>query len=163
MPVNPTVRSRLEAQGFCGLDDRSLAELAPWMRWTYTLGTLVTLIGVTLMSPGVLWSLAAITSVGIFLPFHPFDLLYNYGMRYLTRTGPIPNSGPQRHFVFVVATVGLIATGWAFYAGADIVGIALGVLLIFVGGLASTTNFCIPSFIYNTVVGRRNAPSERRA
>jgi hypothetical protein len=163
MTVNPIVRSRLEAQGFCGLNDKTLAELAPWMRWTYTLGTLVTLIGVTLTSPVVLWVLAAITSVGIFLPFHPFDLLYNYGMRYLTHTGPIPNSGPQRHFVFVVATVWLIATGWAFYAGADIFGIALGVLLIFVGGLASATNFCIPSFIYNTVVGRRNAPSELRA
>jgi hypothetical protein len=101
--------------------------------------------------------------VGIFLPFHPFDLLYNYGMRYLTRTGRFPNSGPQRHFVFVVATVWLIATGWAFYVGADTVGITLGVLLILVGGLASTTNFCIPSFIYNTVVGRRDAPAERRA
>lgn len=163
MPVNPAIRSRLEAQGFCGLNDEALAQLAPWMRWTYTLGTLVTLIGVMLMSPVVLWVLAAITSVGIFLPFHPFDLLYNYGMRYLTRTGPLPNSGPQRHFVFVVATVWLIATGWAFYVGADIVGITLGVLLIFVGGLASTTNFCIPSFIYNTVVARRIAPAERRA
>ncbi len=70
------------------------------MRWTYTLGTLVTLVGVVVTSPVVLWSLAAITSVGIFLPFHPFDLLYNYGMRYLTRTVPLPNSGPQRHFVF---------------------------------------------------------------
>ncbi|PXX06231.1 hypothetical protein C8E89_1144 [Mycolicibacterium moriokaense] len=39
----------------------------------------------------------------------------------------------------------------------------IGVLLILVGGLASTTNFCIPSFIYNTVVGRRHAPAERRA
>jgi hypothetical protein len=155
MPVNSTVRSRLEAQGFCGLDDKTLTELAPWMRWTYTLGTLVTLIGVTLMSPAVLWSLAAITSAGIFLPFHPFDLLYNYGMRYLTRTGPFPNSGPQRHFVFVVATVWLAVTSWAFHIGADIAGITLGVLLIFVGGLASTTNFCIPSFIYNTVAGLR--------
>ena len=156
MPVNPTARSRLEAQGFCGLDDKTLAELAPWVRWTYALGTLVTLIGVTLMSPAVLWILAAITSVGIFLPFHPFDLLYNYGMRYLTHTGPFPNSGPQRHFVFVVATVWLAVTGWAFHVGANIAGISLGVLLIFVGGLASTTNFCIPSFIYNTVAGRRN-------
>ncbi|MDZ4389992.1 MAG: DUF4395 family protein [Gemmatimonadales bacterium] len=163
MSVSPTVRHRLEAQGFCGLTDETLAQLAPWMRWTYTLGTLVTLIGVVLMSPVVLWSLAAITSMGIFLPFHPFDLLYNYGMRYLTRTGPLPKSGPQRHFVFVVATVWLIATGWAFYVDADIVGITLGVLLIFVGGLASTTNFCIPSFIYNTVVDRRNAPAGRRA
>jgi len=155
MPVNPTVRSRLEAQGFCGLDDATLEKLAPWMRWTYTLGTLVTVIGVALMSPVVLWTLAAVTSVGILLPFHPFDLLYNYGMRYLTHTGPFPNSGPQRRFVFVVATAWLIATGWVFHVGADVVGIALGVPLILVGALASITNFCIPSFIYNTVTGQR--------
>jgi hypothetical protein len=163
MTVSPTVRSRLEAQGFCGLDDKTLAELGPWMRWTYARGTLITLIGVVLTSPVVLWVLAAVTSVGIFLPFHPFDLLYNYGMRYLTRTGPFPASGPQRHFVFVVATVWLITTGWAFHIDADVVGITLGVLLILVGGLASTTNFCIPSFIYNTVVGQRSARAERSA
>jgi Domain of unknown function (DUF4395) len=155
MSVSPTVRRRLEAQGFCGLDDAALEELAPWMRWTYILGLLVTLIGVALTSPAVLWSLAAITSVGIVLPFHPFDLLYNYGFRYVTGTSPIQNSGPQRHFVLGVATVWLVATGWAFYVGADIVGFALGVPLILVGGLASTTNFCIPSFIYNTVADLR--------
>ena len=161
MPVNPTVRSRLEAQGFCGLDDATIHELAPWIRWTYTLGTIVTIIGVVLTSPPVLWTLAAITSVGIFLPFHPFDLLYNYGARYLTGTGPFPNSGPQRRFVFTVATVWLAATGWAFYIGADITGFVLGVLLILVGGLASTTHFCIPSFIYNTVLSRRSEPAVR--
>ena len=159
MPVNPTVRCRLEAQGFCGLDDATLKELAPWIRWTYTLGTIVTAIGVVTMSPTVLWTLAANTSVGIFLPFHPFDLLYNYGVRYLTGTAPFPDSGPQRHFVFVVATIWLVATGWAFYIGATTVGIALGVALILVGGLASTTNFCIPSFIYNTVISRRTDPA----
>jgi hypothetical protein len=155
MPVNPTVRSRLEAQGFCGLDDETLAGLSPWLRWTYTIGTLVTLIGVASMSPGVLWVLAAITSAGIFLPFHPFDLLYNYGLRILTGTRPFPHSGPQRRFVFVVATAWLIATGWTFYIGADVAGIALGVPLILVGALASITNFCIPSFIYSTVAALR--------
>jgi hypothetical protein len=159
MAVSPTVRCRLEAQGFCGLDDAALEELAPWMRWTYPLGLLVTPIGVVLPSPAVLWSLAAITAVGIILPFHPFDLLYN-GFRYVTGTRPIPNSGPQRHFVFGVATVWLVATGCAFYVGADIAGFALGGPLILVAALASTTHFCIPSFIYNTVfAGRRHQES----
>jgi hypothetical protein len=156
MALNPTIRSRLEAQGFCGLNDVAFAALAPWMRWTYTIGTLVTVIGVVLMSPAVLWTLAAITAVGIFLQFHPFDLLYNYGVRHLTGTGRFPNSGPQRHFVFAVGTVWLVATGWAFHAGATVVGIVLGAMLIFVGGLASITNFCIPSFIYNSIVSRRS-------
>ncbi|MGH3675877.1 MAG: DUF4395 family protein [Mycobacterium sp.] len=159
MTVNPTVRSRLEAQGFCGLDDEMLESLAPWLRWTYTLGTLVTVIGVALMSPGVLWVLAAITSVGILLPFHPFDLLYNYGFRYLTGTGPFPKSGRQRRFVFGVATAWVLATGWAFSLGSNILGLALGAALILVGALASITHFCIPSFIYNTVLGRRPQPT----
>jgi hypothetical protein len=133
-----------------------LEELAPWMRWTYTLGMLVTIAGVAWTSPALLWSLAAVTAVGIVAPFHPFDLLYNYGFRYVTRTRPFPNSGPQRHFVFVVATVWLAATGWAFHVGADVWGFALGAPLILVAAVASTTNFCIPSFIYNTVKGGGN-------
>ncbi len=93
MTVKSSVRNRIEAQGFCGLNDATLRELAPWIRWTYTLGTLVTVIGVVTMSPAALWALAAITSVGIFLPFHPFDLLYNYGVRHLTGTGPFRTQG----------------------------------------------------------------------
>jgi hypothetical protein len=123
---------------------------------------LVTLIGVVLTSPAVLWSLAAITAVGIVLAVHPFDLLYSYGFRYVTGTRPIPHSGPQRHCVVAVATLWLVATGWAFYVGADIVGVALGVPLILVAALASTTHLCIPSLIYTTVVkraGRRHQES----
>jgi hypothetical protein len=162
MAVNPTTRSRLEAQGFCGLDDEALAELAPWMRWTYVLGMLVTIVGVAMTSPVVLWSLGAVTAAGIILPFHPFDLLYNYGFRHVTGTRPLPKSGPQRRFLFIVASVWLVATGWAFYLGADIVGYALGVPLILVAALASTTNFCIPSFMYNTVVSRLNNPAAKQ-
>src|ERR1700758_5001229 len=122
MPVNPVVRNRLEAQGYCGLDDAALQELAPWLRRSYSLGGIITIIGVALMSPAVLWSLAAITLLGIVLPFHAFDLLYNYGARYLTGTRPFPKQAPVRRFVFGVASVWLLATGWAFYAGSDISG-----------------------------------------
>jgi len=118
----------------------------------------VTITGVALMSPAVLWVLAAITSLGIFLPFHPFDLLYNYGVRYMTGTGPFPKQGPQRRFVFALATVWLVATGWAFHTGSNIVGFALGVPLILVAALASVTHFCIPSFVYNTIVNPRERP-----
>ena len=65
MTDSSAVRGRLETQRWCGLNDATLAELAPWLRWTYTLGLLVTIIGVALMSPPVLWSLAAVTFLGI--------------------------------------------------------------------------------------------------
>lgn len=155
MSVNPAVRSRLEAQGFYGLDDSTLQQLAPWLRWSPVLCTVVMTIGVALMSPAVLWALAGTAVLGALLPFHPFDLLYNFGARHLTGTQPLPNQGPQRRFACGVASAWLAATGWAFYVGASTVGFALGIPLILVAALVSVTHFCIPSQIYNAVFNRR--------
>lgn len=159
MPVTPAVRRRLEAQGFCGLDDATLQQLAPWLRWSPAIGTLMMIIGVAWQSPIVLWALAATTLLGAFLPSHPFDLIYNYGLRYLTRTAPLPKQGPQRRFASGLAIVWLFATGWAFHIGSATVGFALGIALIAVAALVSTTHFCIPSLIFNTIFSRRTQPA----
>jgi hypothetical protein len=151
MTVSASIRSRLEAQGFCDLDAAVLGELAPWLRWSPAICTVVMTVGVAMRSPAVLWSLAAIAFLGALLPFHPFDLLYNYGARYLTGTRPLPHHGPQRRFACGLAAPWLLGTGWAFYVGADMVGYALGVPLILVAGLVSTTHICIPSMIYNAL------------
>lgn len=151
MAVSTVVRKRLEAQGFCDLDEVTLSELAPWLRWSPAICTLAMVVGVVLKSPAILWALAATALFGALLPFHPFDLLYNHGARFLTGTRPLPHQGPQRRFACAIATVWLLATGWAFYIGADLAGYALGVPLALVAALVSTTHFCIPSLIYNTL------------
>ena len=155
MTVSSVVRSRLEAQGFCNLDDSTLNELAPWMRWSPAICTVFMAAGTALNSPIILWSLAAIAALGALLPLHPFDLLYNYGMRFLTGTRPLPYQGAQRRFACGIATVWLIGTGWAFHAGSTLIGYALGIPLIVVAGLVSVTHFCIPSLIYNTLFRAR--------
>lgn len=155
MVVSPIVRNRLETQGFCNLSDAELGELAPWLRWSPALCTMFMVAGVALRSPAVLWSLAATAFLGALLPFHPFDLLYNYGARYLTGTGPLPKQGPQRRFACAIATVWLLGTGWAFHTGAQTVGYLLGVPLILVAALVSITHICIPSLIYNRLFGRQ--------
>lgn len=157
MAISSVVRKRLEAQGFCNLDDSTLDKLAPWMRWSPALCTVVMAAGTALNSPVILWSLAATAFLGTLLPFHPFDLLYNYGMRFLTRTRPLPYHSAQRRFACAIAAVWLIGTGWAFQVGSTLVGYALGVPLILVAGLVSITHFCIPSLIYNTLFGARAA------
>jgi len=157
MAVSSVVRSRLEAQGFCNLDDATLSELAPWMRWSPALCTIFMAAGTALNSPVILWSLAATAFLGALLPFHPFDLLYNYGMRFLTGTRALPDQGPQRRFACGIATVWLAGTGWAFHTGVTLVGYALGIPLVLVAGLVSVTHFCIPSFIYNTLFKARSA------
>lgn len=155
MPVSPAVRSRLEAQGFCGLDDATLEEVGPWLRWSPMFCTLFMVVGVALESPLVLWGLAVTAFLGALLPFHPFDLLYNHAARFITGTRALPHQGPQRRFACGIATAWLIATGWAFHSGAAMLGYALGVPLILVAGLVSITHFCIPSLIYNTLFRRR--------
>jgi len=152
MPDSTTVRRRLEAQGFRGLDDATLEEVGPWLRWSPALCTLFMVAGVALGSPVILWALAVTALPGALLPFHPFDLLYNYGARHLTGTRPLPHQGPQRRFACGIATIWLIATGWAFQAGPSNLGYALGIPLILVAGLVAITHFCVPSLIYNALV-----------
>lgn len=149
MAIKSVIRRRLEAQGFCNLDDATLDEIGPWLRWSPSICLFFMVLGVLLKSPLVLWALAAVAFLGALLPFHPFDLLYNHGMRYFTGTRPFPHHGAQRRFACGVATIWLIATGWAFSVGALTLAYILGGLLIFVAALVSVTNFCIPSFIYN--------------
>ncbi len=155
MALSSAVRRRLEAQGFCDLDEATLNEVGPWLRWSPAFCTLFMAAGVALKSPMVLWALALTALLGALLPFHPFDLLYNYGARYLTGTRPLPHQGPQRRFACGVATVWLLATGWAFYVDAPLIGYLLGVPLILVAALVSITHYCIPSLIYNTLFKAR--------
>lgn len=157
MAVSPVVRKRLEAQGFCNLDDPTLDELAPWMRWSPALCTVFMAVGTALNSPLILWSLAATAFLGTLLPLHPFDLLYNYGIRFLTGTRPLPYNGAQRRFACGIATLWLIGTGWAFHVGSTLVGYALGIPLVLVAGLVSITHLCIPSLVYNTLFAAKAA------
>lgn len=151
MPVSATVRSRLEAQGFRNLDDETLAEIGPWMRWAPAICAPVMALGTIFASPPVLWGLAVIALFGVVFPRHPFDLLYNYGVRQLTRTRPLPRHGPQRRFACGLATVWLAATGLAFHEGAMVLGYVLGGVLTAVAVLVAVTHFCIPSLVYNTL------------
>ena len=153
---NPVVlRRRLEAQGFRSLDEVSLAEVGPWLRWSPALCTIVMAAGTILRSPPVLWALAAIALLGAVFPAHPFDLLYNGVVRHLTGTRPFPRHGPQRRFACGVAAVWLAGTGLAFHRGATTLGIVLGAALTVVAGIVAVTNYCIPSLVYNTLFERR--------
>lgn len=156
MAASSTTRRRLEAQGFRDLDDATMSELAPWLRWSPALCTIVMAVGVALRAPVVLWGLAAIAFVGALLPYHPFDLAYNHVVRPLAGTRPLPHHGPQRRFACALAAAWLVATAWAFRTGAVTLGLVLGVSLIAVAALVSVTHICIPSMIYNAIVPRRS-------
>jgi len=151
--ISPTTRRRLEIQGFVGVDEATLAETAPWLRFAFALCTLLAATGTALASPVILWCLAPIAVWAAASPVHPFDHLYNLAIRPFTGTKPLPKRGAPSRFACGLGAVWLSATGWAFHAGAMTTGYVLGGLLTATGTLVSTIDFCIPSLMFRTIFG----------
>jgi hypothetical protein len=102
----------------------------------------------------ILWVLTPIAALAALFPVHPFDLIYNYGIRYLRNTGPLPKRRAQSRFACGIGAVWSVATAWAFQSDALIVGYILGEALTGIAVLVSTTDICIPSMIYNVLFRR---------
>jgi hypothetical protein len=149
--LSATSRRRLDVQGFTDIDDETLAEVAPWYRLAFALCASLAGIGTVLASPTIVWILTPIAALGALFPVHPFDLIYNHGIRYLRRTSPLPRRTAQARFACAIASVWLVATALAFQSGNLILGYVLGASLTGVGLLVGTTDICIPSMIYNAL------------
>ena len=77
--------------------------------------------GLVLQSAVLILALVPIGAVAGWTSRHPFDLLWNYGLRHLTGAPPLPpNPTPRRHAFKLVAVCGLV----------------------------TTTNFCVPSTLF---------------
>jgi len=138
---------RLDAQGYASVDRSTMREVEPWLRWSPALCATVMGIGTALASPWILWALVPFAMLGALFQRHPFDYLYNFGVRRLTGTQPLPPHGAPRRFACAIASVWLLATGAAFAADLNVVGYVLGGTLTGVALIVATTHFCIPSLI----------------
>ncbi len=147
--IAPSTVQRLHTQGFSTVDEAWLTEIAPWLRWSPVLCGTFAAVGTALALPWILFALAATAFLGAILPFHPFDLIYNYGIRFLVRKRPLPPNRAPRRFACGVATVWLIATALLFSNGQMTAGYVLGILFTGVAALVGTTDICIASIIFN--------------
>ncbi len=153
MAVSQAIRRRLEMQGFCDLDDARLAEVEPWLRFSPGLCAVIVAVGTLLSAEWVLFALVPLAALGAVLPFHPFDLIYNFGIRRLTGTEPLPQNGAGRRFACAAGAVWITATAASFAWGPAVLGYALGGAFAATAALVATTHFCIPSFIYRSLFG----------
>ncbi|HSC94118.1 MAG TPA: DUF4395 family protein [Burkholderiales bacterium] len=152
--VSKTVRERIEAQGFCGLDDRTCAQINYPLRLSPAICMVWAAVGTALASPTILWALVPIAALGAILPGHPFDVVYNYGLRHLRGTPLLPRYGARRRFACALATIMLIAAAWGFQAGMPMVGYVVGWALVAAAFVNVSTGFCIPSFIARLFFGK---------
>ena len=147
------VRQRIQAQGYCGFEDTVYKNLNLPLRMSPAICMFWTAIGTYFASPMILWGLAPFAALGAVLPFHPFDLIYNYGLRHINKSPVLPNAPPRRRFACFIATIMLVIAAWAFQSGMLTLGYVVGWSLVAAAFVNVSTGFCVPSFIARLALG----------
>jgi hypothetical protein len=159
-------------QGFVGLSDNDLAGVEPWLRFSPAICAAWAAAATWAGSVASLMFLAGMAFLGATLPRHPFDAVYNHGLRHLLSAPPIPRYRAPRRFACAVATVWLVATAAAFALGVWALGRLLGGAFTAVALVPVLTGFCVPSFLYGAwhrhrrdsqPAGPRTSPGVRSA
>jgi Domain of unknown function (DUF4395) len=147
-------KARIEAQGFVDLDDRTLAQINYWLRLAPAICMVWVAIGTALSSAAILWALVPLAALGALLTSHPFDVLYNYGLRYLVHSQRLPRYPLPRRFGCLMATVMIAGEAWSFQSGHPLFGYILGWSLVAAASANVSIGFCVPSYIYGMVFGK---------
>jgi hypothetical protein len=152
------VDGNLSVQGYCLSAEESTA-----LRWGLRFPTALCLVLVAtaliLQSVALIFALIPIGAVAGWTKRHPFDQIWNHGVRHLSCAPALPpNPTPRRHG-FKVGTVWLLLVGVLLAIGLTTVALLLGVMLLAACGLLTVTNFCIPSTLLGIWWRRRGTPS----
>ncbi|MCH7514491.1 MAG: DUF4395 family protein [Bacteroidetes bacterium] len=139
----------IRTQGYCDYSDANLSELAFGNRFAYYLCSFFLLIGVISANIPVLSAMMVVSIFGIMLPNHPFDYIYNNLLSKPMKKAKLPRRSKQLKFACIVSTIWLAATIYLFYTNLAIAGYVSGGVLFSIAFLVSTTDFCIPSLVYN--------------
>ena len=169
--ISTIARERIQAQGFCGLSDATYAQINYPLRLAPGIMMAWVAVGTVLASARILWALVPFTALAAILTGHPFDVLYNQGLRYLTGTQELPPYGRRRRFAFAVATTMMSLAAWAFQAGVPLLGHIVGGAIVASTCLQVFTGICGPAVLAGRLFGKvkceeperhgRLKPSER--
>ncbi len=169
--ISATARERIQMQGFCGLSDATYAQINYPLRLSPGIMMVWVAVGTVLGSAQILWALVPFTALGAILTGHPFDVLYNYGLRYPMGTQRLPRYGSRRRLAFAVATTMVSVAASAFQAGVPLLGYIVGGAIVASTCLNVITGICGPAMMAARLFGKvkcdeperhvRLEPSER--
>jgi len=138
------MRANLTTQGYC-LTDAERRELAVGLRFSTGLCLSLVIVALALESPAMVFALAGIGVVAGFAARHPFDYVWNHGVRRVLGAPALPPNPPRRRLAFKIATAWLLVVGTLFAVGAATAALVLGGLLVAACATVTTTNLCLPS------------------
>jgi len=145
--------ANLQTQGYRLGGDEARA-LRIGLRFPTALCLALVVTGLALESALMIALLVPIGAVAGWTPRHPFDLIWNHGLRHLAGAPELPPNPVRRRHAFKLATVWLAAVAALFAIDAATAALVLGGVLVAVCALVTATNFCIPS----TLLARLDGP-----
>ena len=153
--ITEKAQARLALRGIETRNDREFARMLPWTKLAFAIGGTQAAIATINTDAATLWQMVPVAALAVILPHHPIEYIYNYGIRFLTRTAPLPANKAPVKFAFFMATLILAAAAMAFDNGVNWLGYALGANVALVSGLFVFSSFCIPAAIWAFVTGNR--------
>jgi uncharacterized membrane protein AbrB (regulator of aidB expression) len=138
------MRANLTTQGY-RLSDVERREL--WLALRFSTGLCLALVvtALALESPAMVFALSGVGLVAAFGARHPFDHLWNYGMRHIAGGPLLPPNPARRRHAFKVATAWLLIVGALLSADAITIALILGGLLVAACATVTAANLCLPS------------------
>lgn len=152
--ISPIARERMQAQGFCSLSDATYAQINYPLRLSPAIMMVWVAVGTVLGSAQILWAVVPFTALGAILTGHPFDVLYNHGLRYLMGRQELPRYGTRRRFAFAVATTMTALAAWGFQAGVPLLGDIVGGAIVASTCLHVITGICGPAVLAGRLFGK---------
>jgi hypothetical protein len=154
MTLTAWMDHNLATQGYC-LTASEGRRLAIGLRFPTALCFGLVTAGVLLESAILLAALSVFGLVAGFGARHPFDYLWNHGVRHLLRAPAVPPNPARRRHAFKIGTACLLVVVGLFAVGWSTAGLVLGGMLL--GACASVTvfNLCIPSLALSLLERRR--------
>jgi uncharacterized protein DUF4395 len=146
--------TNLGTQGYC-LSAAEANQLRFGLRFPTALCLALVVTGLALESALLIALLVPIGAVAGWSARHPFDHLWNHGVRHLVRAPELPPNPSRRRHAFKLATFWLAGVAVLLATGATAAGLVLGGVLVAVCSLVTVTNFCIPSTMLAWLEARR--------
>ena len=153
------IRQRIEVQGFLDLSDIEILQVNYWLRLAPGLCLVWIAIGVVNASPIILGMLVPFALLGGLSDGHPFDVIYNHGIRHLMGLPELPDYRAPRRFACLMASTVLSTTAILFAFGLNVPGYLLGGAMMMMATTNVLTGICGPAVLYGRLFGRSNPAS----
>jgi hypothetical protein len=146
--------ANIRAQGYDHYSDQEISALSFGNRFAYIVCTILLLTGLITRNIPLLSAVLVIAFSGVVLPYHPFDYVYNYAIKRVLDKPLLPRRSNQLKFACLMATAFILLTLYFLLTGRVSYGYLSGCMLVSVALLVSTTDYCIPSTIYNRIFSK---------